>query len=166
MARLAKLEDARAVARVHVGSWQAGYRGIFPDEFLDSLDEKGRARWWEQRLAEGRGGTFVAERSGEIVGYSSLTASDIAGWGEVLAIYVAPDHWGLGVGHELMNASIQWFEHAGFEKALLWVTDNNARARRFYERQGWSLGRPIRIETIGGVDVTLVRYERDPLAGT
>ena len=49
---------------------------------------------------------------------------------------------------------------AGFEEALLWVLEGNTRARDFYERQGWSKGKPIRLEEIGGRPVTEVRYEK------
>ncbi|GAA4247772.1 hypothetical protein [Dactylosporangium darangshiense] len=36
--RPATVEDAGAVAAVHVGSWRAAYRGIVPQEHLDGLD--------------------------------------------------------------------------------------------------------------------------------
>ncbi len=36
-------EDALAVARVHVRSWQAGYPGLIDDGFLDRLRPKDRA---------------------------------------------------------------------------------------------------------------------------
>jgi hypothetical protein len=49
---------------------------------------------------------------------------------------------------------------AGYWRGLLWVLQGNNRARAFYERQGWALGKPIRIEAIGGTDVTEVRYEK------
>ncbi|HEY1808803.1 MAG TPA: hypothetical protein VGG42_09585 [Acidobacteriaceae bacterium] len=35
--RLAEPPDAMAAARVHVRSWQAAYRGLMPDAFLDQL---------------------------------------------------------------------------------------------------------------------------------
>jgi len=35
--RPAEPRDALEVARVHIGTWQAAYRGLVPDEYLDSL---------------------------------------------------------------------------------------------------------------------------------
>ena len=35
--RPAEPGDASAVALVHVRSWQAGYRNLLPDEYLDGL---------------------------------------------------------------------------------------------------------------------------------
>jgi len=30
--------DAKRVAQINIEGWQTAYRGIFPDDFLDSLD--------------------------------------------------------------------------------------------------------------------------------
>jgi len=40
--RKAKVEDASAIAFVHVRSWQVAYRGHMPDEFLNGLDVETR----------------------------------------------------------------------------------------------------------------------------
>ena len=36
--RTANTDDAAAIAEVHVRSWQAAYRGVFPDDVLDGPD--------------------------------------------------------------------------------------------------------------------------------
>jgi hypothetical protein len=41
--RAARPADALAVAEVHVRSWQAGYRHLLPDAYLDSLRPEDRA---------------------------------------------------------------------------------------------------------------------------
>jgi hypothetical protein len=46
--RLAQPGDAGAIAVVHVRSWQAAYRNLVPQEFLDSLDTSARARSFYQ----------------------------------------------------------------------------------------------------------------------
>ena len=163
MARLADPDDARAIARVHVRSWQAVYRGVIAEEFLGSLDVDRRTEMINRMIRDESRVLLVCERDERVAGYSMLGPSDDEGWGEVLAIYASPDRWGVGVGHELMTASEQWFHDQGYRRAMLWVLENNPRARAFYEREGWGLGKRFRIENIGGTDVTEVRYERDPL---
>ncbi|HEU4513758.1 MAG TPA: hypothetical protein VFR87_11695 [Nocardioidaceae bacterium] len=61
--RPAAVEDAEAVARVHVQSWQVAYRAILPSTYLDSLDVAERSRTWQRILGDhSRGGlTLVAE---------------------------------------------------------------------------------------------------------
>ncbi|MGH9204942.1 MAG: GNAT family N-acetyltransferase, partial [Acidimicrobiales bacterium] len=41
--RTAQAGDKQAVAGVHVRSWQAAYRGLMPDAYLDGLDPDDRA---------------------------------------------------------------------------------------------------------------------------
>ena len=163
MARLANIDDVMAVAGVHVRAWQHTYRGVMSDEFLDSLDVERRAEVHTRTVHNPRTALFVAERDGVVVGFSMLGPSIDERWGELLAIYAEPTFIGTGVGHELMGASVDWFTESGYARALLWVLDTNKRARDFYEREGWSLARAIKVEPIGGVDITHVRYEKDPL---
>ena len=49
--RRATLEDAMAIASVHVRSWKSAYPGQIPQGYLDSLHPKDRVEGWEQVLA-------------------------------------------------------------------------------------------------------------------
>lgn len=160
MIREAELDDARAVAQVNVDSWQAAYPGLLDQSFLDSMDVDGRTLSWQRILHQSRGKVLVADAEGLIVGFCATGPSIDDDWGEVFAIYVDPRHWGHGVGRDLLTAGEQALLGAGYSKSLLWVLEGNTRARAFYEQQGWALGKPIRIEAIGGTDVTEVRYEK------
>jgi len=157
--RSATPEDSAQLARVHVDTWREAYRGIFPDDFLTSLDVDTRADWWASLLQSGAT-VFVAD-VGEVVGFCSPGPASDEGWGEIYSIYVLPGHWGSGLGHDLLEAGEAQLASLGFSRALLWVFDANHRARNFYEGHSWSLGKPLRIEEIAGVQVTEVRYEKD-----
>jgi GNAT superfamily N-acetyltransferase len=156
--RWATVDDAEALADVHVSSWQRAYTGIFPDRFLDGLDRDRRTRWWRRFIDDGAM-VHVSDPDG-VVGFCHADASEDEGWGEVFSIYVHPDHWDEGHGHELLAAAEAKLAGSGHDRACLWVLEANARGRRFYERQGWSVGKPIRVEEIGGVQVTELRYEK------
>jgi len=159
--RIASIADAGGIARVHIASWQVAYEGVFSHDFLGSLDLDIRTGWWEALLLREERITFVADSEEVVVGFSLIGPSEDAGWGEVFAIYVDPAHWARGIGRKLLTASEVQLAEDGFERALLWVLQGNDRARAFYERQGWVKGKPIRLETIGGTEITEVRYERD-----
>lgn len=157
MIRRAVGRDAPALADIHVVTWQTAYRGLFPDAFLDALDRGAREAWWRATIHDGAL-VHVADDGGA-VGFCLCGPADDDGWGEIYAIYVHPDSWGAGHGRALLERGESTLRAAGFEQALLWVLAGNERGRRFYERQGWSPGKPMRIEEIGGTQVTELRYE-------
>jgi ribosomal protein S18 acetylase RimI-like enzyme len=93
-----------------------------------------------------------------VVGFASCGESrDAAGEGELYAIYALPKAWGSGTGPTLMTAALTALRANGFGTASLWVLEDNPRARRFYEREGWTqAGR--REEEVLGIQITEVGY--------
>ena len=62
--RAARMQDAPEIAVVHVRSWQAAYRGLLPQAYLDGLDPAQRIGRWERSLSAAGwsdGGTLVAD---------------------------------------------------------------------------------------------------------
>jgi GNAT superfamily N-acetyltransferase len=53
--------------------------------------------------------------------------------------FVMPERWGTGVADALHEAVLQALRERGDPICRLWVMEENHRARRFYERQGWRL---------------------------
>ena len=148
--------DAEAVARVHVRTWQAAYAHVFPAERLAELSVERRADQWREWPP------LVAVADGVLVGFVSVGASrDDAAGGELFAIYVDPEHWGTGVGRELIGAGEERLRELGHAHAILWVLDDNPRARRFYERVGWRHDGTTRPIEIFGLEVLEVRYDKD-----
>lgn len=159
-------DDAEAIARVHVGTWQSAYRGQIPDEYLDGLSVRERGEVWRRILAtSGRDEVnWVAERDGAIVGFAGAgTSRDSDGrerTGELFAIYVLADHWGAGVGGALMEKAIGWLR-AGYRSATLWVLATNERAQRFYRRWGWTADGATKEDDRGSFVLHEVRYRID-----
>ena len=79
---------------------------------------------------------------------------------ELYALYVAPAWWSTGAGRDLMRRVLDETQAGGYPRIILWVLEQNARARQFYERSGFRLdGRSYRPDWLGGV--TEVCYTRD-----
>ena len=142
--REATPEDARAIAEVHVRSWQTAYRGELPDDYLDGLSVDERASGWTGRLAEPPLGveTFVAEDGGRVIGFTGFgptrDGDAPAGTGEVYTLYLLPGWVGRGVGRELFACANDRLRELGYPRATLWVLATNERSRRFYEQAGWT----------------------------
>ena len=135
--RLAADDDLAAVARVYVRSWRHAYRGIVPQDFLDTLSEG----FWQLGLEQSVDRTFVAREGGEIVGvctYGPARVEAFAGWGEVVSLYVQPERMGRGIGSKLLDPALDALAIEGYEN-YLWVLADNAPARAFYEKRGFQL---------------------------
>lgn len=171
--RIATEADAVAIAELHVRFWQVAYAEIVPAGFLAGLDPDVGAEQWRRNLteaepADGTTGPIVAPTNivavsdGDVVGFACVgrwrESRHDAESGELWAMYVHPDQWGAGAGHALMNDAIALFRRRGVDTAHLWVLEDNERARRFYERQGWRADDVTRVEAIGGADLTERRY--------
>jgi GNAT superfamily N-acetyltransferase len=149
-------DDALAVARVHVRAWQAGYRGILPAAYLDSLRAEDRAaRYTFGRIDGPRTTVAISDAAGGgITGFATIHGS------ELCALHVDPEAWGGGVGRALIAQARADLRAAGAGEAHLWLLAGNARAQRFYERDGWSTDGTRRTDTVWGAVVDEIQYRR------
>jgi GNAT superfamily N-acetyltransferase len=163
--RVASVDDAEAVAAVHVRSWQSAYRGLIPDAYLDALSVRRRREIWSRILAEAdppRTGAFVLQEGLDVIGFIHVAPTrddDLpASIGEVTALYVAPSAWGVGGGRQLLDTAKASLKAAGFEAAALWVLETNLAARRFYVRQGWAPDGARKVDDRGDMVLLEARY--------
>ena len=163
--RAATPEDAEAIARVHTASWQAGYRGIIAQDYLDTLRWEERHERWVEILGRTDPARvdLVGLAGDTVVGFSCLGPTrepdlELVGAVELYAIYVDAQEWGTGLADELLVDSLAG---AVGTPCTLWVLADNLRARRFYERHGFVPDGTTRTEEIGGSELDEVRYRRN-----
>jgi ribosomal protein S18 acetylase RimI-like enzyme len=58
--------------------------------------------------------------------------------GHLVLLAVNPEWRGTGLAKEVLDLAIRTFQAQGWSRARLHVTERNARARRFYAREGWT----------------------------
>lgn len=156
--------DARAIAEIHVRSWQAAYRGQLTDDYLDGLSVDDRLeqhrRSLEEPPAEWR--TWITQDGARVVGFAvtgpSQDADATERTGEVYAIYLEPDRVGTGAGRALFEHAVGDLRERGFEAVTLWVLETNDRARRFYEVAGWEHDGTVTSERVDCEMRPTVRY--------
>jgi GNAT superfamily N-acetyltransferase len=118
--RPAGTADAGDVAEVYLASFHATYD--FP---LAHTDDEVRA-WIAEEVAGG--GTWVAvDETGTIVAMMAVKP------GELDQLYVRPDRLGEGMGRRLLDVARERSPNG----LTLYTFQVNARARRFYERNGF-----------------------------
>ena len=148
--RVAEHDDADEIARVHVASWRAAYRGQIPDEVLDGLDVTERQRMWREVLRLEHVDVWVVGRP--VVGFLSLAAPSAASppgspRAELSALYLLPDAWRRGIGRRLVEAARARAIERRCGSITLWVLRENVIARRFYEAVGFTVDGRERVDT-------------------
>ncbi len=144
--------DAPAIARVWAEAWRDGHAGQVPDELL----EHRRPEHFAARADERVGTSWVALVDDELVGFVTVVGSELE------QIFVLEAARGTGVATELLRVGEDAIRAAGHAVAWLAVVAGNARARAFYERQGWIDAGPLAYEAgtaEGSVMVPCRRYE-------
>src|SRR3954467_1284830 len=68
--RRAVPDDAPALAAVHVRAWQAAYRGMMSDDYLDGLDVTEREHRWSAWLSHEHGILVVEDDAAGVAGFA------------------------------------------------------------------------------------------------
>ena len=163
LVRPATLDDARAIAEIRVASWRATYAGTVPASILDWMDVDRNEAWLRGLIREGRTILVVEDSAGRAAGYAMAGPArddDADGFGEIEAIYLAPEARGRGLGAPLLAAARATLARAGHHTHVLWVLTDNWPARRFYERQGFAADGAVRTLDFDGTPIEEVRYRR------
>ena len=155
--RRAAVADAPDLARLHHECWDDAYTGLVPQQVLDEWRShlEGRVERWRGQLVDAAP-VLLAEVAEGLVGFTRCGPprdGDVDIDLELIAIYVRSAWWGTGLGQALFEASV------GDRAAYLWVVEGNARAIRFYERQGFRLDGTVK-EAPEGLHLRMVRPVR------
>jgi ribosomal protein S18 acetylase RimI-like enzyme len=155
--RAATAEDVEAIASIWHSGWRDGHLGHVPDGLLPHR----QLADFRARVPPRLGMTTVAIIESRVVGF--VTVHD----DEIEQLYVAAPARGGGAADALLRHGEKMIA-ARFDLAWLAVVAGNARARRFYARNGWrdagAFDYPA--ETASGTfPVPSRRYEKRVVAG-
>lgn len=167
--RPASPADARAMGKIHVAAWRAAYAGVMDGAFLAGMDPEQGEAWWREML-DGQPSDpepwahFVTELEGRVVAMATVGPAREREPGlpaaELWMLNTHPDAFGSGAATALHDAALATLAARRIAGAYLWVARDNPRARRFYEREGWSRDGGEKTAPLGGVDVSELRYVR------
>lgn len=118
------------MAAIWYAGWQDGHLGHVPEELVAIRTKETFWTRAAQRVAD----TTVLVVDDEIAGFVMVVGA------EVEQVYVASSHRGSGAARTLLTEAERQVKAGGHHEAWLAVVTGNARARRFYERSGWTDG--------------------------
>jgi GNAT superfamily N-acetyltransferase len=109
---------------------------------------------------------LVGVDEGEIAGHVTFVQArgredprpEIAGVAHLWQLFVRPPWWGSGLATRLNGLAVEEAARQGYGSMRLFTPAGNARARAFYEREGWSTdGVPVYEAMLG---LPIVQYRR------
>jgi GNAT superfamily N-acetyltransferase len=160
--RRAVAADAERVLAVTVEGFE-GYRGFAPPQWSPPSAEEELERL-RGLLGNDDVWYLVAENEGEVVGHVGFLPAIRTQWGADDAslahfrqLFVTRSHWGSGLATTLHAAAITEATARRFAAMRLFTPAQQVRARRFYEREGWTLARPPEFEPHIGLDIAEYR---------
>jgi len=124
-----------------IALWQQTWQQTYP-----AIDFAARVKWWRERWRDElvpNAAIVVAERADALVGFVTIDGS-----GYLDQLVVAPEHW----GSQLADTLVDEAKRLSPDRITLLVNTDNARAIRFYRRNGFAFagedvnpasGRPV-----------------------
>lgn len=149
--RPARSEDTGRLAEVWYAGFVDGHVGHVPEALVKVRTRES----FDGRVTAALANTTVAEVAGEIAGFVMVVGD------EVEQVYVAREHRGTGVAAAVLEEGERRVAANGHLEAWLAVATGNARARRFYERRGWTDGGAFDYPAntqVGSIPVPCHRY--------
>jgi GNAT superfamily N-acetyltransferase len=126
--RPAHPDDASTIAEIWYAGWLDAHTGHIPDELVRVRTRES----FDVRAAERIEDAAVATVDDEVAGFVRVDGD------EVELVFVAREHRGSRVATALLAEAERLLRARGHDRTWLAVVDGNVRARRFYERNGWS----------------------------
>jgi putative acetyltransferase len=125
-----------------IALWHRTWKEAYPSIDFDARLQAWRERWLNELVPSAK--IVVAERGSELIGFVTVDST-----GYLDQLVVEPDSWGSELGDRLLDAA----KELAPDGITLLVNADNARAIRFYERNGFKYthdevnptsGRPVR----------------------
>ena len=166
----------RDMSLLHALGWRAAYRDSIPADYM--AQEITDDRWipvFQQNYQEGRyhglllytgdvplccatyGPARVSQSAGDTI--CNFSSPDLANWGELVSLYAHPERWRQGYGTIVVEEVLRRLNTAGSPGCFLYVLRENVRARRFYEKHGFTWdGHSLEVALTADTVLTDLRY--------
>lgn len=135
--RNARQNDLPLLTRIMVRSFRTAFADfVSPETMAKNTVEENCLRLLESVYQEESTHFLTDGQSGMLIWQDQGDAA------EIIALHTLPESRGSGLGQELLTAAL---EQIGARPTFLWAFAENARARRFYEKNGFSRDGNIRV---------------------
>ena len=161
--RPAHADDAPQIAHLAIAGFET-YRAFAPDGWEPPTIDAATAEVIAALALPSAWCTIASDAAGH-AGHVGWLAAEHArrpvadpGLAHLWQLFVRRDRWGDGLARRLHDAALEAAGARGFTVMRLYTPARQARARRFYEREGWTLARPAFDDAAFGMSI--VEYRR------
>jgi len=165
--RPANLRDAKSIADIRTRSSQAAFKAVFPGEAVPvGGSTEHSVVYWREAIEYSEPQVLVAVQKSTVVGFVGFDRSRDPKtpntMGEIWALYVAPEHWGQGVGLALWDAAREGLIYEGCTKVSAWVPLGFERALHFFDMAGFKREMTsIKTAPMGATRIEEIRFKRN-----
>lgn len=139
--RKAKLGDEKILAHIQTESWKSAFVDIISAEDMERCTDIAKSEaMYENVLKSGYAEVSMLEIDGKphcIAAWSEARNSQFSDCAELICIHSLSKNQGKGFGSMMLNHIINEIKNSGYNSVLLWVFEQNTRARSFYEKNGF-----------------------------
>jgi len=138
-----------AIARTQRLAWQVGFRRILSDEVLAGLQDRDFEENWRSVLQQ-------PDRQNLVWCDADAVARGFVSYGppkdrtdpadtEIYGIYLHPEYWGQGIGHQLLDRAMTNFrEDHPTARVIIWTMRDNDCSQALFQRYGFRESRERR----------------------
>ena len=102
---------------------------------------------------------WIAEKDGAVIGSVFVVRHDET-TAKLRMLYVDASARGMGIGHRLLDESLQFARHAGYTRMILWTTSVLSDARKLCQKAGFQLVEEEQAQSFGK-DLVSQTWARD-----
>lgn len=139
--RKVQLGDEEILAQIQTESWKAAFSDFLDEGTLQRCTQIEKAEAMYRKLLEnGTGNGYLLFADGVphcIAWWDSARDTKFSGKAELICIHSLPDRWRYGLGSAMMNRILSDVMAEKYSSIVLWVFEQNYRARAFYEAHGF-----------------------------
>lgn len=142
MIRKATKEDVTRTSEIHTYGWRTAYDGLISEKELYNSIHTLRSTKIHNKIIEDPNEQFDVYDDGIIRGiiiHGNSRDEDENDFYEVYAIYIEPKFMKRGYGQKLLEYIEIEANNQNKKNIIIWTLDQNISARKFYERNNYSL---------------------------
>ena len=126
-------EDVPAIIALRQRIWGSTYRGIYPDDMIDSFDWAWHREKELLRINDPAYSVYLLQKDGQNIGYLTIRRMD----GITLqSLYILAEYQRQGIGRAAFDFIKAYCGERGAKSFICRCVPENLNARTFYEKMG------------------------------